>query len=89
MSDPITAEDISSWLEGNLAVWIKYDSGVSKENVRDVVAIILANISESGLHKLHALISEILEDEEPPPYEPLGGCTEIPFPHGHSDSMGG
>ena len=89
MSDPITAEDISSWLEGNLAVWIKYDSGVSKENVRDVVAIILANISESGLHQLYALLSEILEDEEPPPYEPLGGGTEVPFPHGQNDSMGG
>ena len=89
MSDPITAEDISSWLEGNLAVWIKYDSGVSNEDVRDVVAIILANISESGLHKLHALLSEILEDEEPSPYEPLGGCTEVPFPHGQNDSMGG
>ena len=89
MSDPITAEDISYSLEGNLAVWIKYVTVDSDKDVRDVVAIILANISESGLHKLHALISEILEDEEPPPYEPLGGCTEIPFPHGHSDSMGG
>ena len=89
MSDPITAEDISYWLEGNLAVWIKYVTVDSDKDVRDVVAIILANVSESGLHKLHALISEILEDEEPPPYEPLSGCTEIPFPHGHSDAMGG
>ena len=89
MSDPITAEDISSWLEGNLAVWIKYTTVDSHKDVKDVVATILGNVSESGLHKLHALISEILEDDEPPPYEPLGGCTEIPFPHGHNDSMGG
>jgi len=58
-----------------------------------LVDTIIYNLSHSGHQSLAAIMDEWLSNNISislgEKLEPLGNCTEVPFPHGHNDSMGG
>jgi|TARA_Y100000310_G_scaffold4943_1_gene5842 hypothetical protein len=58
-----------------------------------LVDTIIYNLSHSGHQSLAAMMDEWLSNHISislgEKLEPLGNCTEVPFPHGHNDSMGG
>jgi len=58
---------------------------------------IIYNLSHAGHQSLAAMMDEWLSNHTSLTFgewkeqrkEPLGNCTEVPFPHGENDSMGG
>ena len=63
MSDPSEVSEKAVWLENNMPKWLVYCNHEGIDDVHDVMAIILAHLSQRGVELLYSMIADLSEQD--------------------------